>query len=537
MYEPFPDAERLEPNEDEKEMFDWAREQGIKWPKIIYPVRFPPGYIGSMAIDEILPGERIVTAPNSALFTSKVAQDSELKSVFAECPETFTKSMLVLVTYMIWEKYKGSESKWAAFIKYQPKNPTTIQDWTTEELDVLQDYDLKIDAEQRKKYLVYGWNHWKSTLEKFPQFTSEMLKLEEYTWAFRVIGTRSFGKFMPYITLIPVGELLNHDNVETYYIYQKESDTPDASSRYSGIVDQIDHDDELLTNDPIINLKTEIILNINEELNKQTKDLEKILLIKSKCREIDAKEEAEAKEHKKYRPPDMDLTESDEKCASIVAGPNEHYKPGSEVYMSYGRYSNRQLLSTYGFALKENYYNYARVKFLLKDLAANHQQSEFFSDIDAFIIFKLKKFSFSREFIRTLRGINWKNEDPCEAFLNAKIPKLEALSLSIMIRALNSKLDKFPTTLEEDDAKISEPGLALRTYFAILYRRQVKEMIKAQIRYAEIALKIVGKLEEGKSLDEAVGRIEGENNHGMSYLDYNINRAALREYIDEFRSN
>lgn len=146
MYEPFPDAERLEPNEDEQAMFDWASEQGIKWPKIVYPVRFPPGYIGSMAIDEILPGERIVTAPNSALFTSKVAKDSELKSVFTECPESFTRSMLVLVTYMIWEKFKGPESKWAAFIKYQPKNPTTIQDWTAEELEELQDNDLKIDV-------------------------------------------------------------------------------------------------------------------------------------------------------------------------------------------------------------------------------------------------------------------------------------------------------------------------------------------------------------------------------------------------------
>lgn len=364
-----------------------------------------------------------------------------------------------------------------------------------------------------------------------------MLKLEEYTWAYRVIGTRSFGKFMPYITLIPVGELLNHDNVETYYIYQKESDTPDASSRYSGIVDQIDHDDDLLTNDPILNLKTEIILNINEELNKQTKDLEKILLIKNKCREIDAKEETEAIEHKKYRPPDMDLTESDEKCASIVAGPNEHYKPGSEVYMSYGRYSNRQLLSTYGFALKENYYNYARVKFLLKDLAENQQQGEFFSDIEAFVIFKLKKFTFSKEFIRTLRGLNWKNDDPFEAFLNAKVPILEASSLSIMIRVLNSTLGKFPTSLEEDDAKIRESGLPLRKYFAILYRKQVKEMILAQIRYAEVALKIVQRLEEGKSLDEAVDRIEGENNHGMDYLDYKVNRAALREYIDELRSS
>lgn len=146
MYQPFPGAERVEPSEDEQEMFKWAAEQGVRWPKIVYPVRFPPGYIGSMAIEEILPGERIVTASNKALFTVKVAQDSELKPIFDKCPEVFNRSMLALVTYLIWEKYKGPASKWAPFIKYQPKNPSNLQDWSAEELQELQDPGLVFDV-------------------------------------------------------------------------------------------------------------------------------------------------------------------------------------------------------------------------------------------------------------------------------------------------------------------------------------------------------------------------------------------------------
>lgn len=537
MYEPFPGAELVEANEDEQAMFNWAREQGIRWPKIVYPVRFPPGYIGSMAVEEILPGERIVIAPNASLFTTKVAQESELRDIFAQCPESFSKSMLVLVTFMIWEKFKGPASKWAAFIKYQPKNPTTIQDWQPNELDDLQDKDLKIDAEQRRKYHVYGWNHWKTILEKFDKFTPEMLKLEEYTWAFRVIGTRSFGKFIPYITLFPIGELLNHDNVETYYIYQLESDRPDASSRYSGIVDQIDHDDDLITHDSILNLKTELILNINQEINKSSQDTDKVSSIRSKCKEVDSKEEAETLEHKKYRPPDMDLTESEDKCASIVAGPNEHYKPGSEVYMSYGRYSNRQLLSTYGFALKENHFNYARIKILLKDLATTPEQVEFFSSIEANCVLKLKKYTFSTELIRGLRGVNWKNDYPTEAFLKARIPELETLALSVALRILKSTLEKFPTTLEEDNFKISEPGLPLRVYFAVLYRKQVKEIIAAHIKYVEVAQKIVERIGSGISVEEAVSKVEGEDDYGKEYIEYEVNRAALRDYINELKDN
>ena len=99
-----------------------------------------------MAIEEIFPGERIVTAPNKSLFTTRVAVESDLKPIFEQCPDSFRKSMLVLVTYLIWEKKKGEASKWAPFIRSQPKNPSNIQDWTQAELIELQDQDLINDV-------------------------------------------------------------------------------------------------------------------------------------------------------------------------------------------------------------------------------------------------------------------------------------------------------------------------------------------------------------------------------------------------------
>ena len=146
MYQPFPGAERLEPSPEVQAMFDWAASQGVRWPKIVYPVRFPPGYIGSMAIAEIHPGERIITASNKSLFTVKMAEESELKPIFAQCPENFQRPMLLLVTFLIWEKHKGPASVWAPFIKYQPQQPSNIQDWSKEDLDELQDPDLSFDV-------------------------------------------------------------------------------------------------------------------------------------------------------------------------------------------------------------------------------------------------------------------------------------------------------------------------------------------------------------------------------------------------------
>jgi hypothetical protein len=360
-----------------------------------------------------------------------------------------------------------------------------------------------------------------------------MLSLEEYTWAFRVIGTRSFGKFMPNITLFPVGELLNHDNVQTYYIYQYPHETPDSSTRYSGIVDENDHDEDLVTNDTIVNLTSELILNINEDLCKSQPEPDKYDLLKSLCQALDQKEESETNEHKKYRPPDMDLTENDDKEASICAGPNEHYLRGSEVYMSYGRYSNKQLLSTYGFSLKQNYYNYALLKIQLKELGDTEEQTEFLSKIDAFCVFKLKKNVLGKLLLRTLRGLYWKSEYPSKAFLDPVLPELEVKVLTKAIKLTHEKLSKFPTTYEED-LNILNQHIPLRKYFAVLYRSQLKDILMTQVVYFETAKKAMQRVLDGESIENVKNSIDlSEIRIGIAYIDHSLVHKVLSEYFKD----
>ena len=52
----------------------------------------------------------------------------------------------------------------------------------------------------------------------------------------------------------------------------------------------------------------------------------------------------------------------------VVMSKFETFPEGSPVCISYGRYSNRQLLTYYGFAMDENKYNYARVLVALKEI-------------------------------------------------------------------------------------------------------------------------------------------------------------------------
>jgi len=129
-----------------QKMMEWAKEQGIMWPKLNYPFRFQPGYLGSIALEDINPGERIIWAPNSALFTSKLAYESELKPVFDQNPEFFNRPMIAMTTFIIWEKFKGPDSKWQVFLNAQPKENFVVQDWTAQELEELQDSRLVCDV-------------------------------------------------------------------------------------------------------------------------------------------------------------------------------------------------------------------------------------------------------------------------------------------------------------------------------------------------------------------------------------------------------
>ena len=141
---------------------------------------------------------------------------------------------------------------------------------------------------------------------------------------------------------------------------------------------------------------------------------ESFKVLEKKCKETDRNEEIEGSvyaDSKGKKLNTIDLVESDDKHACIITGPNEFYSKGSEVFMSYGRYSNRQLLSGYGFLLTENSYNYAKIKFHILELRINpsflHK-----TDSSKTFVFKLKLGSISKSkikigLIQTIRSINW----------------------------------------------------------------------------------------------------------------------------------
>ncbi|OMJ75653.1 hypothetical protein SteCoe_25179 [Stentor coeruleus] len=534
MYKPYPGAEILQPSEEVQKMFDWAHRMGIKWPKIVYPVLFPPGYIGSMAVEDIFPGDAIVTSPNNALLTSRVAKESDLLSIFEENSSYYNNenaycSDLIITSFLLYEKSKGPASKWYEFIGYQPKTPSNLQDWSELELSELQDKDLIFDTIKTIENWKNVWESWVQVMKNYPEkFTEELLSFKEFTWATRLIGTRTFGKFAPYLTFFPVGELLNHDNVESYYIYLGSEDIADSSKRYSGIINDEDHDGWIYEENPAIDLGNYSLSLLSYAFN-DGKGSEIFEEIKAKAQELDVLEQAEEEKKSVYRPPDIDLTEKPEKEMRIVAGPNEKYEKGAEVYMSYGRYSNRQLLSVYGFSLKVNKYNFAIVKVPINTLVTEDMASKiYFEDLKAndFVKFKLKEKIICMGMISMIRKLWWKLGNSIKGFFKAENLELEVEVLKRSLDVLKGYLAGFPTSFEED-GELLKRDLPLRIHFAVLYRYQVKEIIRNQIEYISYAYRI---LENLNSKDEIASNVD--NVLGLCEEKSRI-EAALKPYLDE----
>lgn len=356
----------------------WAFDSGIRMNKVIYPVLFPPGYIGTMATEQINPGDTVVSVPNSLLLTSKVAENSELGDLFEEYDEVFDEDDpryedLVLITFLIWEKSKGPSSKWYLFIQNQPLAAEILQDWSVEELQQLQDPDVVYDTKQQLSMSLKNWSAWKKVLLKSKVFQEPMVTYAEFIWAYRLLGTRTFGKYLPCTSFAPIAEYLNHHNTSTYYYYGTQEASLESAKRYVNFFYGEDHDDEMIHSKPIHYSACKKLLKLVCP-NGISQDSPLYKLVKE-AEAIDHEEE-KLEEEKDYGKPDEEvLKESNEKELRIITG-NETYEAGSEVYMSYGRYSNRMLLATYGFALKENCYDYVRIKTRLDKLCREDRAYE-----------------------------------------------------------------------------------------------------------------------------------------------------------------
>lgn len=101
---------------------------------------------------------------------------------------------------------------------------------------------------------------WKKVIRKYPKyFKPDMMDYKEFNWGYKIIETRTFGKFVPHATFVPIAEYLNHNNTDTFYCYVHPEEIPDSSERYDGFKDDDDHDDDIVESSPLFPLNCETL--------------------------------------------------------------------------------------------------------------------------------------------------------------------------------------------------------------------------------------------------------------------------------------
>jgi hypothetical protein len=292
-------------------------------------------------------------------------------------------------------------------------------------------------------------------------------------------------------------------------VYLRQDEVADATKRYGGIVDDEDHDARIYEVKPSTELSQEALVVLAYYLNQGFGD-EVFNSLRDRAVRADEEELKDLRRRRTYRPAGMDLTESSDKEMRLMSGASERYEKGAEVYMSYGRNSNRQLLSVYGFSLKANHFNFLVFKTEFKNLLENERLAAKISipdfQPDLCVRFKLKEKVLCMGLVRTLRKLWWNKNFPINAFFSPSLMELEVKVLEKGLRLLQDLQNSFPSTLEEDLGLLSA-DLPIRKYFAVLYRSQLKQILKNQITYFSYLREICSLLFEGSSFSEAKANV------------------------------
>lgn len=247
----------------------WAQDNGAYWSKVQFGVCIEPGVHGVVAKEDIQPYEKFIAIPNRLLFSYRLAAHSPLAQVFAEHPlEAKETEEVLFALYLLYERRRGEASFWHPFIKSLPDNIDTPADWQSFEAAQLQDADLAHDARHRLTKLLRQFMQVKRTLQLYPELIPEPFQFKEYLWAHKATSTRCFGTYTPHTCMAPVADLLNHNTVDTVYLYG-EGDEVDRS--YEGFSSDEDQDD------PIVEAKTYGNLTFEAALGLVSESLEPAL--------------------------------------------------------------------------------------------------------------------------------------------------------------------------------------------------------------------------------------------------------------------
>jgi hypothetical protein len=193
---------------------------GILCPKITYPDFFEGGLVGARVNAPIKHREAFLCVPYSAIISvDKCKRDASLEAFYNENPELFSPNscrdweQLVLTTFLMYQRQLGPDSYWAPYIDLMP-DVTFFCDNDIQVLEATADPYLVSEALSYKNDLDKQWQTLEQVLLKYPQLFNENSRQRRNFMSFySQVCTRCFGWGLPYTSMIPMADNLNHKDV------------------------------------------------------------------------------------------------------------------------------------------------------------------------------------------------------------------------------------------------------------------------------------------------------------------------------------
>ncbi|KAL4455496.1 hypothetical protein ABPG74_012648 [Tetrahymena malaccensis] len=186
-------------------------------------------YEGFRATEEINPSDILIKVPRKLILNTRTCMFSDIQKVVKENLKFFTakKGGLVedhiMLVYLLRQYQLGQASPWYHLISNLSRYIDTVDFWEDEEYKYLDDPIFRERIRLQRNYFNYIAKNLREILPKYPDLFEEQTYSEEnIRWIYIHIWSRSFGGSMDYISMVPIVEMMNHENTNMFFRIHKE---------------------------------------------------------------------------------------------------------------------------------------------------------------------------------------------------------------------------------------------------------------------------------------------------------------------------
>lgn len=210
------------------EFFHWCIKNGVRCPKLSFPVYFgPQGIRGFLATEDINSYDDLLVVPSSLIISKTSCYCSaELGHIYSENYRLFEDDEdAAVATYICYHRaIQKDKSFWWPYLRILP-DIDVLADWNDQELLALQDsYLVDLALERRAEYAVISTTFTSLLSLKYPDvFPRDKFTPEWFTWAYKQVTARGFGSRLPEVLMVPLADCFNHGNVATKYTFEEHA--------------------------------------------------------------------------------------------------------------------------------------------------------------------------------------------------------------------------------------------------------------------------------------------------------------------------